>query len=371
MTRRFSFAMFLGLSAAACSSESSSQATPTQDASVDASADVATSDAELASYVIPGTEGMAGIALDRTRGVFYVDSAESGRIYRGTVGADRETPLELFADLSATIPRGAHLAVTPKGDRLLILEGGFIGAGTKLHVVDVASRTVTRTVDLSAGAGGLVILQDIACDDARAYVTNTLENQVHVVDLSTWEATRFPIGEAFPLVSDPSRGFLNATGVALAKDGRALLIVHLIDKHLYRVSLDPATLGQATRVDSAPWNVSGNGLFLGDDGQLLEVASDELRVYRFRIDDAFTRAVFEAKYTSDRFEQGLTYAVAHGGRVLVLNGSGQGIPAPPPGDAGLPEGGPPDGFTGPPPAGETGGDAGQKKLPIRVLQLPL
>ena len=146
-------------------------------------------------------------------------------------------------------------------------------------------------------------------------------------------------------------------------DGKSVIVVHLIDKHLYRISLAASTLGKAQKIDSDPYNVSGNGLWLGADGELLEVAGDELRIFRFTLSADGTTARLAAKYQSDRFEQGLAYAVAHRDRVLVLNGSGISPSAGgPPAGGGFPDAG--DG--GPPPFG---GDAGAKKLPIRILQI--
>jgi hypothetical protein len=170
-------------------------------------------------------------------------------------------------------------------------------------------------------------------------------------------------------------------------------VVHLIDKHLYRVSLDSSSLGKAQQVDTTPYNVSGNGLWLGEGGEVIEVAGDELRLFRFKLNDDLTRGDLLGRYQGDDFEQGLTYAVSWGDRILALNGSGIGLAAlggggggggggPPgladAGDAGV-DGGADGGgalpFPGP---GDGGGfpgfgggavDAGAKKLPMRVLQI--
>jgi hypothetical protein len=329
------------------------------------------------AYVGPGDEAMAAITIDRATGSFFVDSAESGKIYRGEAGADVATTLTPFADFtSAGLTRGGHLSIAGDGQTLVIATG--FGDAPRLFVVDVASAQLVRTIDLPANANGFPGgLQDVAvtADGSRAYATNSLENIVFDVDLGAGTVDSFPISAAFPFISDPAQGFLNATGIALANDASHLLVVHLIDKHIYRISLAEDSLGEATKLDTDPYNVSGNGLWLGLDDELLEVAGDELRVFRFRVDGAGTKATFEERYQGDEFEQGLSYAVAHGDRVLVLNGSGLGLGAGGPGAGGFPGGTggfPAGGSAGAFPGGGTGfpgTPTGTKKLPIQVLQL--
>ena len=309
--------------------------------------------------------------MNRTTGELFVDSSESGKIYRGMAGADAETSLELFADLtSAGISRGGHLALTPDGKTLVMASG--LGDTPHFNVIDVASQSLRKRVDIPSSGGQLpTTLQDVAVspDGQRAYATDSFANVIHVADLTTYDVTSFPISSEFPFISTTSQGFINATGVAMANDGGSLIVVHLIDKHLYRISLATSTLGKAQKIDSDPYNVSGNGLWLGPDEELLEVGGDELRIFRFTLGAA--NAKLEAKYQSDRFEQGLTYAVAYADRVLVLNGSGISLSG-----GGGPSGGIPDaGEGGLPPTGDGGGfptgggDAGTKKLPIKILQL--
>jgi DNA-binding beta-propeller fold protein YncE len=280
-------------------------------------------DPALPSYLVPGDEVMAAIAINPATGEFFVDSATSGKIYRGVAGAESETTLELFADLtSAGISGGGHLSLSADGGRLVMLAAG----GTpRLHVIDLAGKRLLRTVEISPPAGGgRLALQDVALspDGARAYLTNSAVNAIHTVDLSTFAASSFPISSEFPFISNSNQGFINATGLTITADGRYLVVGHLVDKHVYRISLASGSLGQARRIDTGPYNVSGNGLWLGADGELIQVGGDELRVYRFALDGEATAAPFQARYQSDELEPGLTYAVAHRDRVLVLNGSG-------------------------------------------------
>jgi hypothetical protein len=278
----------------------------------------------LPSYLIPGEETMAGIAIHSATGEFFVNSAASGKIYHGFAGAESETTLELFVDLTDSgIASGGHVAVTSDGSRLLMVSA--FGDAPTLTVVDLAGQRMPRTVNLgSSGAGAFTAVQDVAVspDGTQAYVSNSLENIIHVVDLENFEASSFPLSAEFPSIADTSQGFINATGLAVTPDGNYLVVAHIIDKHLYRVSLSPRTLGEAHQIDTTPYNVSGNGLWLGTDGDLLEVAGDELRIYRFSLNRDFTAGPFQVRYQSDLFEPGLTYAVAHEDRVLVLNGSG-------------------------------------------------
>lgn len=380
MNRNFSIALVLAAisTAAACGDDDTGGAAPA--VRVDGGTDVDASTpadgpaplAELPAYLVPGTEAMAAITVNRRSGELYVDSSESGKIYRGTAGADRETTLELFADLtSAGISRGGHLSLTADGKTLVMASG--LGDAPHLDVIDVATRSLHKRVDIPQSGGALpTTLQDVTLspDGARAYASDSFENVIHVVDLATYAVTSFPISSEFPFISTVSQGFINATGLAMANDGASLIVVHLIDKHLYRVSLAAGTLGKAQKVDSDPYNVSGNGLWLGPDNELLEVAGDELRIFRFTLSADAGKAKFEAKYQSDRFEQGLTYAVSHADRVLVLNGSGVSLGAGGPAGGGFADAG--DG--GLPPVGDggflpPGGDAGTKKLPIRILQI--
>lgn len=369
------------LTIAACSSDDdTSRSTSGPDASTPETAsgdDGAAQPSALPSYVVPGSEAMAAITLNEATGEFFVDSAESGKIYRGTAGTDAEITLELFADLTAAgVAHGGHIALSPDGKTIFMLSA--LGEQPRVSVVDVASRTLVKTVAMASSGGPFpASVQDVVIspDGATLYATSSFDNVIHTVNLATDQASTFPISSEFPHIADASQGFLNATGLAVSRDGKYLLVVHIIDKHLYRISLDPGSLGKAQKVATDPYNVSGNGLWLGAGDEVIEVAGDELRILRFKLDAELTKGDFVARYQSDAFEQGLTYAVSHGDRVLVLNGSGLalgggpglggGIPdggGPPPGDAG--EAGDAGGF--PPPGG---GDAGAKKLPIKVLQL--
>ena len=279
--------------------------------------------AALPSYVVPGDEAMAALTINPATGEFFVDSATSGKLYRGVAGASAETTLELFADLTSVgISSGGHLALSADGTRLAMLAGG---GAPRLHLIDVASKSLLRTIDIPAPAGGgRTALQDVVLspDGARAYLTNSATNVIHAVDLSTFATSSFPISSEFPFISNSNQGFINATGLAISRDGQHLVIGHLIDKHVYRISLAQGSLGQARQIDTAPYNVSGNGLWLDADGELLQVGGDELRIYRFSLDGALTAGPLLTRYQSDDFEPGLAYAVAHADRMLVLNGSG-------------------------------------------------
>jgi hypothetical protein len=370
----------------ACSDDSGTSAAPTSDGGTESDtstgADSSAPAATLPAYIVPGTESMAAITVNKTTGELFVDSAESGKIYRGMAGADHETTMELFADFtSAGITRGGHIALSPDG-KTMFMASGF-GDQPHVNIIDVATKTLTRTVAMpsTTGGGGPTSLQDVAVspDGKSVYATNPFENVIHALDIGSLAASTFPISKEFPHISDPSQGFLNASGLTISNDGQYLLVVHLIDKHLYRVSLDPATLGKAQQIDTSPYNVSGNGLWLGADNEAIEVAGDELRVFRFKMNADSTKGGFLAKYQGDFFEQGLTYAVAYQDRVLVLNGNGislagggGGVPngggdgggdAGDAGGGGFPSGGDGGGFP------QGGGDAGAKKLPIKVLQL--
>ena len=381
MNRSFALALVLAAisTAAACGGDDDDVASPVvgvdggNDAEASTPNDSAPPLADLPAYLVPGTEAMAAITVNRSTGELFVDSSESGKIYRGMAGADQETSLELFADLtSAGITRGGHLALTPDGKSLVIASG--LGDAPHLDIIDVAAKSLRKRVDIpSSGAGLPTTLQDVAVspDGQRAYATDSFANVIHVVDLASYDATSFPISSEFPFISTVSQGFINATGLAMGNDGSSLIVVHLIDKHLYRISLAAGTLGKAQKIESDPYNVSGNGLWLGPDDELLEVGGDELRIFRFTLSADAATAKFEAKYQSDRFEQGLTHAVAHADRILVLNGSGISLSGGAPPGGGFPDAG--DG--GLPPVGDgggfppNGGDAGTKKLPIRILQL--
>lgn len=387
MSRRLSVLALLagGVASAiaACGADDATSSPSPVDAGAESTVtgDGAPSSSGLPSYIVPGTESMAAIAVHRKTGDIFVDSAESGKIYRGVAGADRETTLELFADLtSAGLSRGGHLAVSPDGKTLYVLSG--FGDTPRVSVVDVATRKLTRSVMMpGAGTSPIDIVQDVAVspDGKTLYATSSFENVIRTVDLGTFATSTFPLSSAFPFISDPGQGFINATGLAISNDGKYLLVVHIIDKHVYRVSLDPASLGDAQRIDTGPYNVSGNGLSVGDDGEALEVAGDELRIFRFGMNADYTKGELLAKYQGDFLEQGLTYAVAHRDRILVLNGNGISLAN----GGGFPGGGLPDaGFGdggvegGGFPLPEGGGfpqpsaDAGSKKLPIKVLQLP-
>lgn len=368
---------------AACNDDDATSTGPTTDAGTESSVTVDGPPAAsaLPSYIVPGTEAMAAITIHRATGALYVDSAESGKIYRGAAGADQETTLELLADLtSAGLSRGGHLAISADGATLYVLSG--FGDTPRVNIVDIATKTLTKSLAIpGTGASPINAIQDVAVspDGKTLYATSSFENVIHTVDLSSFATSTFPISSAFPFIADPGQGFINATGLSISNDGKYLLVVHIIDKHIYRVSLDPSSLGDARRIDTGPYNVSGNGLWLGADEEALEVAGDELRIFRFKMNADYTNGDFQAKYQGDAIEQGVSYAVAHRDRILVLNGSGVSLaagglpggafPEAGPGDGGAEGGG---GFPFPEGGGfpQPGTDAGAKKLPIKVLQLP-
>jgi hypothetical protein len=330
--------------------------------------------AVLPSYVVPIEESTTAITLDRGTGEFFVDSAESGKIWTGVAGAEVETELELWADLSEDgITRGGHLALTPDGETMVMVSG--LGATPTFWVIDRVSRALVESIEVTIEGGVFASFQDVAisADGSRAFATNSFENRIYELNLTALEVSSFAILGEFPFINDPAQGFINATGIAATSDGESLLVVHIIDKHVYRVSLTADSLGESTQVDTAPYNISGNGLWLDANGGLIEVAGDELRVFRFQLDDANAVGSFEAKYQSDQFEAGLSYAVSYGDRLLVLNGNGVGLGAGPGGGGGgFPMGGAPaqgGGFPGA--GGFPGGPTGEEVLPIRVLQLPL
>ncbi len=369
------WAFALVVAAAACSEDTKTAADPT-DAGVltDASTlDAVAPTTALPAYIVPGSEAMAAIAIDKTTGIFFVDSSESGKIYRGTAGADQETTLALFADLSsAGIARGGHIALSPDGKTMVMASG--LGEQPHVYVIDLETKTLRSTIATPGSGSGLAALQDVAfaVDGKTAYATNSFENVIHAVDMASGKATTFPISSEFPFISNANQGFINATGLAASSDGKFLLVVHIIDKHVYRVSLEASTLGKAQQVDTTPYNVSGNGLWLSAEGDAVEVAGDELRIFRFKMNSDYSKGAYQAKYQGDVLEQGLTYAVGHRDRLLVLNGSGVGLGG---GPGGFPDGGA-LGEGGLPPFGDGGGfpppfgDGGAKKLPIKVLQLP-
>jgi hypothetical protein len=154
------------------------------------------------------------------------------------------------------------------------------------------------------------------------------------VDLALRTATRFDMGDRFPLHADTASGFINAQGVAVSDDGRYVLIDHVIEKRIYRLdTLQPDAGVQVVQTGAA--NFSGNGMFYSS-GSLVQVLSDEQRIALYRTSPTFEAASYVARLSHPDFRVG-SEVVVDGNIALIVNGPLALGAAPPQGfDGGLP-----------------------------------
>lgn len=294
----------------------------------------------VTDYPLPGEDSYPyGVTGDPATGRFYVSSGNTAKIFSGTLGGE----LTLWADFTtANVRGGTGLQLTADGKTLVW------GAQSGIHVIDVATRTITRTASLPGGAPQSVA---VSPDGSKAYFVDGQVNAIYVVELASGAVTTLVMpsstpnadpeelaaGDLFPCISSAEQGFINASGVAATPDGRYVIVVHLIDKHLYRFDLSALTV---KRVDTGAYYLSGNGLSIAA-GKLYEALADESRIAEYTLSADYAAATFERKLgdadslatPNEAFRMGDVLLVASTQLSLTAPGGNQGGGAQPGGGA--------------------------------------
>jgi sugar lactone lactonase YvrE len=197
---------------------------------------------------------------------------------------------------------------------------GVYNSSNKLVKIDPATNTVIRTYPVSMAAGAGSYINDVRIDTENnyAYMTNSQEGGIVVVDLSTGSA-RQVLQNHYSVRSDPAYTFIidgkelkkngqvvkiHSDGIALTPNGEWLYYKPLTDDKLYRIKtsyLRDATmtntalgskvedLGHFTATDGMIFDSEGN-LYLGDmqnyrimkitpDHKMTELIRDERLVW--------------------------------------------------------------------------------------------
>jgi len=171
---------------------------------------------------------------------------------------------------------------------------GVVNHGQKLVKIDLGSNTIRRTYYLAGPTDDQSYINDVRVDirTKTAYLTNSTEGGIVVVDLSTGTARQVLQGTAsvtadpsyiltidgHPVMKDGAPFRTNSDGIALTPDGSYLYYKPLTDDKLYRIRTDYLRdtmldasvlaskveyLGRYTTTDGMIFDRKGN-LYLGD-----------------------------------------------------------------------------------------------------------
>jgi sugar lactone lactonase YvrE len=166
---------------------------------------------------------------------------------------------------------------------------GVSANSNKLVKLDVASNTVLRTYPVAAAAGAGSYINDVRVDESKgyAYITNSTEGGIVVVNLNTG-VVRQVLQNHYSVKSDPAYTFIidgrelkkngqvvkiNSDGIALSPDGQWLYYKPLTDDKLYRIQamyLQDETLGAAALESK----VQDLGRFCATDGMIFNTNGD-------------------------------------------------------------------------------------------------
>jgi YVTN family beta-propeller protein len=124
--------------------------------------------------VVPVGHGSEGFDVSPDRKEIWVANAQDG-----TVSIIDYAGKKVVQTLAANVPRANRLKFTPDGKRVLI------SAGPDLVILDAATRTEVKRLNIGHGGSGVLIQPD----GARAFVSCSPDNYVAVIDLHTLEVT--------------------------------------------------------------------------------------------------------------------------------------------------------------------------------------
>ena len=174
----------------------------------------------------PPSGNPEGIAYDRRTGFFYVSSAVSGAIYRGTLDNPTAT---IF------LPPGADDRASATGMKVDD-EGRLYVAGASTGFIWVYdTRTGAFLARFATGAGGFI--NDLALTrNGDVYATDSIRPVLWripaaAVDAGTGAPQPIPVEPEIPYVA----GF-NLNGIDTAENGKSLYTVNTANGLLYRIT---------------------------------------------------------------------------------------------------------------------------------------
>lgn len=244
-----------------------------------------------------------GIDIGR-RGQAYFGSRANGAIYRADLRTERGTII--YPGRAGDISVG--LKIDQHGR--LFVAGGTTGTA---KVIDSRTGVVLRRYQL---ASGTTFINDVILTKRAAYFTDSQQAQLYVLPLGLNGA--LPAAgrvRTLKLTGDWSQiaGSLNANGIALTPDRRALLVVQSPTGYLFRVN--PVT-GVARRVDLGK-TLLGNGDGLLVEGRTLYAVQNRLnQIAVVKLSRDGRRGRLVRTITSSQFDVPTTVASYRGGLYL-------------------------------------------------------
>jgi sugar lactone lactonase YvrE len=207
-----------------------------------------------AVIALPNDFRPEGITIDqrgRDRGTAYFGSRLDGDIYAADLRSGRGRVISQG-------PGTPSVGLKADSAGLLYIAGGTAG---NARVVDVRSGEILRSYQLTTGNS---FVNDVVLTRDFAWFTDSQQPQLYRVPLAR-DGRPAPASavRTVPLSGEWTQvaGVLNANGIAVAPDGRSLLVVQSNTGYLF--SVDPRT-GRSTRVEL------GGTLLTNGDGLLIE-----------------------------------------------------------------------------------------------------
>jgi len=241
----------------------------------------------------------------RDRGTAYFGSRADGDIYAADLRTGR-------GGVVSQGPGTASVGLKTDDQGLLYVAGGPAGTA---RVVDVRKGRTIASYQLTRATATFV--NDVMLTPRTAWFTDSQQAQLYAVPLARGgRPAPASAVRTLPLSGDwqQAAGF-NANGIAVAPDGRSLLVVQSATGFLFRV--DPRT-GVATRVDlGGPLLTNGDGLLV--EGRTLYAVQNQLnRVAVIRLDRSGSSGRLLTTVTDPDFDVPTTIA-AYGKSLWLPN----------------------------------------------------
>ena len=267
---------------------------------------VAQSDAGATSYELPGENVFPeGIALGPDGETFYVGSASTGAIYRGTVGS---------GEVATLVPGGEAAPFTTLGlavddQNRLWVAGGGSGA---IRRYDAGTGEAIDTLQTPEAEN--VLLNDVAvAPNGDAYVTDSFRPVLFRVasgsdEVESWldfGGTAFEYQEGGP----------NANGLVVTPDGRYVLVVSMNTGRLFRIDTESRELVEV-ELEGDPLT-GADGLVL-DGRTLYAVQQPSNQVSVVELAEDFASGTVASTIQDESLMAPATAALA-GDRLLVVN----------------------------------------------------
>jgi len=230
----------------------------------------------LLQQVLQVPNAFDGLGWNPSGAEFYVSGGPDDNVHvyvKGMRGysEDSKSPIALHTGFLNPLlpgPAAAGLAITADGKRLVVANY----ENDSLHVVDLASRTMTSTLDLRPGggvAGGEFPFWVVIKGNTTAYVTSERDREVVVVDLS---GPLPAVTGRIPLRGQPVRA-------ALSPDQNHLFVTEDSQDTVAVISTRSAKILEEINTVS-PTSVFANRLgFKGASPNSLAVSPDGSRLY--------------------------------------------------------------------------------------------